>query len=116
MFTNALLGNSIWAFRGAFKKSRAPIWRSLEDELSAPRSSRIEVNVGRLANVTKNDELIIVPGKVLGSGAIGHKLTVCAFSISKTATKKILDSGGRIITLDDLIENHPDGKGVHIIG
>jgi ribosomal protein L18E len=43
-------------------------------------------------------------------------LTVCAFSISEEATKKIIGSGGRIITLDDLIKSHPDGKDVHIIG
>jgi large subunit ribosomal protein L18e len=116
MFANALLNNATWALRRAFKTSKAPIWRSLEDELSGPRSNRREVNVSKLANVTKNDEVIIVPGKVLGSGAIGHRLTVCAFSISGAATKKIIGSGGRIITLDDLIESHPDGKGVHIIG
>ena len=116
MFTNALLNNATWALRRAFKTSKAPIWRSLEDELSGPRSNRREVNVSKLENVTKNDEVIIVPGKVLGSGAVGHRLTVCAFSISGAATKKIIGSGGRIITLDDLIESHPDGKGVHIIG
>jgi len=116
LFTNVLLDNAIWTVRRAFKRSKAPIWRSLEDELLAPRSNRREVNVSKLENVTKNDEVIIVPGKLLGAGAIGHRLTVCAFSISEVATKKIMGSGGRIITLDDLIESHPDGKGVHIIG
>jgi large subunit ribosomal protein L18e len=43
-------------------------------------------------------------------------LTVCTFSISETAARKIIGSGGKIITLDDLIENHPDGTGVRIIG
>ena len=52
------------------------------------RSNRREVNVSRLANVTKNNEVVIVPGKILGAGTIGHKLTVCAFSISARSYKE----------------------------
>ena len=116
MFAEALVYNTIWTLRRAFKNSKAPIWKSLENELSGPRSNRREVNVSELANITKNNEVVMVPGKVLGSGAIGHRLTVCTFSISESAAKKIIDSGGKIITLDDLIKNHPDGTGVRIIG
>jgi len=116
MFANTLVYNTIWTLRRAFKKNKAPIWRLLENELSGPRSNRREVNVGELANVTKNNEVVIVPGKVLGTGAIGHRLTVCTFSISEIAARKIIGSGGKIITLDDLVQNHPDGTGVRIIG
>ncbi|MFL6460158.1 MAG: 50S ribosomal protein L18e [Nitrososphaeraceae archaeon] len=116
MLANTLVYNTIWTLRRAFKNSKAPIWKSLENELSGPRSNRREVNVGELANITRNNEVVMVPAKVLGAGAIGHRLTVCTFSISETAAKKIIDSGGKIITLDYLIENYPDGKGVRIIG
>ena len=70
----------------------------------------------RLAEITKADEVVVIPGKVLGTGSLGHKLTVCAFSISETAAKKIIESGGTVLTFDDLINKHPDGKGVRIIG
>jgi large subunit ribosomal protein L18e len=116
MLANTLVYNTIWTLRRAFKKSKAPIWRSLENELSTSRSNRREVNVSELASVTKNNEVVMVPGKVLGAGAIGHRLTVCTFSISEIAAKKIIGSGGKLITLDDLIENYPNGTGVHIIG
>jgi large subunit ribosomal protein L18e len=116
MLANTLVYNTIWTLRRAFKNSKAPIWKSLENELSGSRSNRREVNVSELANITKNNEVVMVPGKVLGAGAIGHRLTVCTFSISEIAAKKIIDSGGKIITLDYLIENYPDGKGVRIIG
>jgi large subunit ribosomal protein L18e len=116
MFTDALVDNTIWTVRKAFKKNKAQIWRVLEDELSGPRSNRREVNVNRLTNVTEKNEVVIVPGKILGAVSIGHKLTVCAFSISAMAAKKIIESGGKFITLADLIEKYPDGKGVRIIG
>lgn len=116
MFVNAAINNTIWTLRGAFKKSKAQIWKALEYELSSRRSNRREVNVGRLSDITKEDDVVIVPGKILGSGVIDHKLTICTFSISEGAAKKILEAGGKIITLDRLIEKYPDGKGVRIIG
>lgn len=116
MFANTLVSNIVWALRKAFKKNKTSIWRSLEHEISKARSIRREVNISRLSSVTKNGEVIVVPGKVLGSGEMDHKLTVCAFFISNMAAKKITDVGGRVITLNELIDRYPDGRGVRIIG
>ena len=116
MFANTLVDNTIWTLRNAFKKNKAPIWRALEEELAAPRANRREINVRRLAEITKGDEVIVVPGKILGTGSLDHRLTVCAFSISETAAKKVMESGGKVVTFDYLINNHPDGKRVRIIG
>ena len=112
MFANTLVNNIVWALRKAFKKNKTSIWRSLEQEVSKARSIRREVNI----SVTKNGEVIVVPGKVLGSGEMDHSLTVCAFSISEMAAKKITDVGGKVITLNELIDRYPDGRGVRIIG
>jgi large subunit ribosomal protein L18e len=109
-------GSMIWSLRNALKKSKAPIWRALEDELSGSRSNHREINLRRLARITKPDELVVVPGKVLSSGSLGHKLTICAFSISEAAAKKVVESGGKMVTFEYLMNNHPDGKGVRIIG
>jgi large subunit ribosomal protein L18e len=116
MFAHTLIDNTIWGLRSAFKKNKAPIWRALKDELAGPRANRREINVRRLAEITKADDVVVVPGKVLGTGNLGHKLTVCTFSISETAAKKIIDSGGKLISFNDLINDYPDGKGVRIIG
>ena len=116
MFAQTVIDNTIWSLRNAFKSNKAPIWRALQEELAGPRANRREINVRRLAKITKAGEVVIVPGKVLGTGSLGHKLTVCAFSISQTAARKITDSGGKVVTFDDLIDRRPDGKGVRIIG
>ena len=116
MFANTMIDTTIWTLRSSFKKNKAPIWRALEEELAGPRANRREINVRRLAQITKADEVVVVPGKVLGTGSLDHKLTVCAFSISESAAKKVIDSGGRVLTFEDLIKKHPDGKGVRIIG
>ena len=101
MFANTLVGNIVWALRKAFKKNKASIWRSLEQDISKARSIRREVNISRLSSVT---------------GEMDHSLTVCAFSISEMAAKKITDVGGKVITVNELIDRYPDGRGVRIIG
>jgi large subunit ribosomal protein L18e len=116
MFAQTAIDNTIWTLRSAFKESRAPIWRALQEELKGPRANRREINVTRLAQITKADEVVVIPGKVLGTGSLGHKLTVCAFSISEGAAKKIIESGGKVVTFDDLIKLYADGKGVRIVG
>ncbi|MDQ3854432.1 MAG: 50S ribosomal protein L18e, partial [Thermoproteota archaeon] len=103
MFAQTVIDNTIWNLRNAFKRHKAPIWRALQEELAGPRANRREINVRRLAEITKADEVVIIPGKVLGTGNLGHKLTVCAFSISQTAARKITESGGKVVTFDDLI-------------
>jgi large subunit ribosomal protein L18e len=116
MFAQTAIDKTIWSLRSAFKRNKAPIWRALQGELAGPRANRREINVRRLAEITKADEIVVVPGKVLGTGSLGHKLTVCAFSVSEIAARKIIESGGTVLTFDDLINKHPDGKGLRIIG
>lgn len=116
MFANTLVDTTVWTLRKAAKKNKAPIWKDLESRIAGPRSNRSEVNLARLAQVTKASEVVMVPGKILATGSLGHKLTVCAFSISEAAAKKIGEVGGKVVTLEDLIKKHPDGSGVRIIG
>lgn len=116
MFANTMVDNTVWTLRKAAKQNKAPIWSDIEARISGPRSNRSEVNLGKLAQVTKDNEVVFVPGKVLGTGNLGHKLTVCAFSISENAAKKISSVGGKLMTVDALVKKYPDGKGVRIIG
>ncbi len=116
MFAQTVIDSTIWSLRNAFKNSKAPIWKALEEELAGPRANRREINLSRLAQVTKPDEVVVVPGKILGTGNIGHRLTICSLSISEVAARKIKESGGRIVTFHELINSYPEGKGVRIIG
>ncbi|KFM15376.1 50S ribosomal protein L18e [Marine Group I thaumarchaeote SCGC AAA799-O18] len=100
----------------ASKKNKAPLWAKLANLALKPSSSMRVVNLTRIDKVTKNDDVLIVPGKVLGTGNISHKITLCSFSISTTAAKKIIKSGGKIIRSSDMIQKYPTGKGVMLIG
>ena len=116
MFNDTLIDNTIWVLRKAFKNSKAKIWKALEKEFSKSRSNRRQVSIQKLNRVTNNGDVIIVPGKILGDGTLGHKLTVYAYSFSETALNKLNSSGNEVISLQSLISKYPDGKGVKIIG
>ena len=116
MFANTIKDNIKWTFRNAYKKDQTPLWKALEKKITNSRSNYSEINISKLDNVTSNDEVIVVPGKVLGTGIINHKLTICSFSISVTAIKKIISAGGKVITVQELVDKYPNGNGVRIIG
>ena len=67
----------------------------------------------RLNKYTKDNEIILVPGKVLGTGNLNHKLTIAAFSYSETAKEKLK---GNIVSIDELLKKDPKGKNIRIIG
>jgi large subunit ribosomal protein L18e len=58
----------------------------------------------------------VVPGKVLGAGAIEHPVNVAAFAFSEKAQSKILKAKGKCLTIPQLMEGNPKGSGVKIIG
>jgi len=108
--------NLIKEFRQASKKNKAPIWAKLADLAVKPSSSMRVVNLTRINKITKNNDILFVPGKVLGTGNISHKITLCSFSISTSAAKKIIQSGGAILKSSDMIQKYPTGKNVMLIG
>ena len=62
------------------------------------------------------NDVLFVPGKVLGTGNLYHKITLSSFSISASAANKIIKSGGNIMTYSDMIKKFPTRKGVIIFG
>lgn len=98
------------------KKNKAPIWAKMAQLAVKPASTKRVVNLTKINRLTKENDVIVVPGKVLGTGIILHKITLCSFSISNTAAKKILSGGSHILSFKQMSEKFPTGKGVIIIG
>lgn len=113
---NPVQSEAILSFRNAYKKSKAPIWKVLGERMERRGSRMIEVNIDRIARYTQSGSVVVVPGKVLGSGKIDHKVILCAFSLSDTAAKKIVGAGGSIIGIKQFVEKFPEGSKVNIIG
>lgn len=92
------------------------IWKAIAKDLSKPTRQKVIVNLFKIDQLTKDDEVIIVPGKVLGSGELNHKLIVSAYNFSKSAKDKIEQCGGKALSINELIKQNPKGSKVRIIG
>jgi len=95
--------------------NKAPIWKDIAERLAKPKRLYAEVNVSKIQRYAKEGETIIVPGKVLGGGKITKPVTVAALSFSETARKKIIEAGGKCLTIKELLEMNPTGSGVRIM-
>jgi len=114
--TNQVVIQMVKLLKQASVKNDAPIWSKLAKLALKTSSARRVVNLTMINDVTKENDVIVVPGKVLGTGNVLHKVTLSSFSISNSAAKKIIESGGKIISFSEMIEKFPTGKGVSIIG
>ncbi|MEM1946874.1 MAG: 50S ribosomal protein L18e, partial [Candidatus Caldarchaeum sp.] len=85
-------------------------------ELRKSRRMMREVNLSRIERHSQENDVVFVPGKVLGHGILTKRLTVGAFSFSRSALRKIVAAGGRPILLEDFLKEFKDGSGVRIIG
>ncbi|TFF86778.1 50S ribosomal protein L18e [Candidatus Thorarchaeota archaeon] len=103
------------ALRRTSAKHDARIWKRVAELISRPSRKRPTVNVGKIGRYTNAGDVIVVPGKVLGSGMIPHKVTVAALNASATARSAIVGAGGSLISIDELMAKAPKGKGINII-
>lgn len=114
--TNPNLGALIRTLRKASNQYRAAIWRAVADYLAKSRRRRISVNISRINRYTREGDVVVVPGKVLGAGVLGHPVTVAAFAFSNQARQKILMANGKCLSIQELIELNPEGSNIKIIG
>lgn len=114
--TNPNLVGLIEHLRKESARHQAPIWRELAARLEKPSRLWAEVNLSALDRYAKENETVVIPGKLLGAGATAKKLIVAAFKASGAARKQIAAAGGQFLTLEELVSKNPKGSGVRLMG
>jgi large subunit ribosomal protein L18e len=112
--TNPRLRSLIADLKSAARNSGGAVWGDVAERLEKPRRTHAEVNLGRIERYAREDETVVVPGKVLGSGVLRTDVTVAAVDFSGTAETKI-DQVGETTTLEQVLEDNPDGSNVRVI-
>ena len=112
--SNNRLTSLISDLKSAARDSGADVWGDVAERLEKPRRTHAEVNLGRIERYAQEDETVVVPGKVLGSGALRKEVTVAAVDFSSTARTKI-EQVGDTMELEQAIEQNPDGANVRVI-
>jgi len=83
------------------KKTKKNIWKRVAEILSAPKRSEVSVNLGKIEKIAKEGEVIVVPGKVLGTGKVSKKLSIVAFGYSRSAIEKLKGGGCTVHYIKD---------------
>jgi len=112
--TNPRLSSLIADLKSAARNSGGAVWGDVAERLQKPRRTHAEVNLGRIERYAQEEETVVVPGKVLGSGVLQKDVTVAAVDFSGTAETKI-DQVGEAVSLEQAIENNPEGSHVRVI-
>jgi len=112
--TNPRLNSLIADLKSAARDSGGDVWGDVAERLEKPRRTHAEVNLGRIERYAREDETVVVPGKVLGSGVLQKEVTVAAVDFSGTARTKI-DQVGETMRLEQALEQYPDGSNVRVI-
>ena len=113
--SNPRLRSLIDELRSASHEGDADVWGDVAERLEKPRRTHAEVNLGRIDRYAREDETVVVPGKVLGSGALRKGVTVAAVDFSSTAETKIEQASGNALQLEQILEENLEGKNVRVI-
>ncbi|MFC1754008.1 50S ribosomal protein L18e [Thermoproteota archaeon] len=114
--SNVQLRGLIQLLKKQGSEQKVNIWKRIAKDLEKSARNKRIVNVYSLDKNTKENENIIVPGKVLGTGEINHKVNVAAFDFSDGAKKKISQAKGTCMHIADMLQKNPKGKDLRIIG
>ena len=113
--TNKVLFDTIRELKKLSAKTGVNVYKAVAAKLAAPASQRPEVNLSRIEKFAQENETIIVPGKVLGTGLLNKKVTIVGFRASQSAIEKIEKSGSKFIEIRDYVSKKHDSK-IRIFG
>ncbi len=89
---------------------KAKVWGVVSEKLAKSKKNRVEVNIWKIEKYSKDKDIIVVPGKVLGEGTLSKKVTVVAFNFSERAKEVIKKAGGEVYLIDEFVQKNPNKK------
>ena len=113
--SNPELQNLILELRRQGYEKKSKFLLTISKKLSVSSRRRVEVNLAHLERICKENETIIIPGKLLSYGILTKPITVACWNFSKSAKEKIEKSAGSIITIKEMLEKNPTGKNLRIV-
>ncbi|MEK6926996.1 MAG: 50S ribosomal protein L18e [Nanoarchaeota archaeon] len=90
-------------------------WVQYSHMLSGPTRSQVSINLSSISEQTKAGDTVIIPGKVLSSGNLTHKVRICALGISASAKAKLKESKSEYVSIAEEIKVNPKAEGLKVI-
>ena len=96
-------------------KTKIGLWRRVSEILSKPSRNRPEINLYRLNKLTKENDVVVVPGKILGAGTLDHPITVSSLMISELALTKLTESKSNHMSIEQMMKKYKKGSNIKIL-
>ncbi|MCL2686947.1 MAG: 50S ribosomal protein L18e [Methanobrevibacter sp.] len=113
--TNPNLIELIKSLKDKSYNEEVAIWKDIAKRLERSARRQAEVNLSDINRVSKEEQIVIVPGKVLANGQLDHKVSIAALNFSKVAQEKVEKSGGECISISEIMEKNPKGNNIKIV-
>jgi large subunit ribosomal protein L18e len=94
-------------------EQKSSIWKRIALELESPTRNHRVVNLSRIEKYCNDNDVIIVPGKVLSGGELTKRVTIAAYAYSKSTAEKL---GTSLMTIEEAMKKYPKGNNLKIIG
>lgn len=94
------------------KLPKKGIWQKLSFEAGKPVRTRVEMNLSRLENLTKDGEIVLFPGKILGTGSFSRKITIAAKGYTKGTRERMEKAGCKCVSFEEIAKAHPKGTDI----
>ncbi len=100
------------ALSGASKGKRyQKLWKRVYSLVEVPARRRAVVNLSKINSNTREGDNVVVPGKVLSNGRIGHRVNISAIEFSGPALKMLKDANCNVVELKEML----NAEKVHVI-
>ena len=96
--TNPNLVELIDQLKEKSRETGSALWRDVAIRLSKSRKNWAQPNLSRLSRYAPEGAIVLIPGKLLGSGEVEGSPTVAAYSASEGARDKIIAAGGKYLS------------------
>ena len=90
-------------------------WNEVGKLISNSKRNRIIMNLDEINKLAKDNETIIVPGKVLSQGEINKKIKLVALGFSESAREKLSKAKIESFSINEEIKKNPKLQGVRIL-
>ena len=73
------------------------------------------MNLSKIEKYTDDNDVVLVPGKLLSGGELTKKVTIIAYNYSQKTLDKI-NGKAQIISIEEALKKYPNAKDIKIIG
>jgi large subunit ribosomal protein L18e len=91
------------------------VWKRVALELERPTRQHRVVNLSKIEKFTSDNDIVVVPGKLLSGGELSKKVTIIAYNFSQNTADKVKGKA-TIISIEDALKKYPNAKNIKIIG